>query len=66
MAPDDGAVMRWRIPDTESYPIYEVGLQLETADMAGVDGAIYLDYLRWDGAPDMTLLRPDTESVMLS
>jgi hypothetical protein len=64
VGPDGGAVLRWRIPDTESYPIYDIGLQLETADVAGVDGVIYLDYLRWDGAPDITLRRPDTESVM--
>ena len=64
VAPHDGAVMRWRVPDTGSYPIYDIGLQIETSDMAGVDGAIYLDYLRWDGAPDLTLRRPDTESVM--
>jgi ADP-ribosylglycohydrolase len=64
VAPHDGAVMRWRIPDTESYPIYDIGLQIETSDMKGVDGAVYLDYLRWDGAPDLTLRRPDTESVM--
>jgi ADP-ribosylglycohydrolase len=64
IAANGDAVMRWRVPETGGYPIYDIGLELETVSPAGVDGSIYLDYLRWEGAPDLTLRRPDTESMM--
>ncbi|MCS3894068.1 ADP-ribosylglycohydrolase [Bradyrhizobium japonicum USDA 38] len=53
------AVLSWRVPDTHSYPIFEIGLEIETSDPRGVDGALYLDYLTWTGAPDTILKRPD-------
>jgi ADP-ribosylglycohydrolase len=47
----------WRIPDTGSQPIADIGL-----DCAGVGenskGTVYLDYLTWDGEPDVVLTRP--------
>jgi ADP-ribosylglycohydrolase len=55
----DDAVLRWRIPDTNGYPIFEIGLELETREPRGVDGTVYLDYLTWSGAPDTKLYRPD-------
>jgi ADP-ribosylglycohydrolase len=53
------AVLRWRIPDTKGYPVFEIGLELETPDQLGVDGTVYLDYLTWSGAPEVKLERPD-------
>jgi hypothetical protein len=44
------AILTWRVPDTGGYPIFEVGLEIETRDRSGVDGVIYLDYLTWAGA----------------
>ncbi|MET3909926.1 ADP-ribosylglycohydrolase [Bradyrhizobium sp. S3.3.6] len=64
LAPSDGRVMQWKVPDTGGYPIYNVGLELEATNSTGVDGALYLDYVRWEGAPDLTLRRPDDDSVM--
>jgi ADP-ribosylglycohydrolase len=55
----DDAVLTWRIPDTNGYPIYEIGLEIETQDALGVDGTVYLDYLTWSGAPETKLHRPD-------
>ena len=55
----DGAILTWRIPDTNGYPIFEIGLELETQEQLGVDGTIYLDYLTWSGAPETKLYRPD-------
>jgi hypothetical protein len=57
-------VMRWRIPDTGGYPIYEIGVEIASDDPKGSDGTIHLDYLTWDGAPDLTLRRPDPQSAM--
>jgi len=53
------AVLTWRVPDTGGYPIFEVGLEIETRDQSGVDGVIHLDYLTWTGAPKTVLRRPD-------
>jgi ADP-ribosylglycohydrolase len=64
VAPGGDSVLQWRIPDTGSYPIYDIGLELSTSDSRGATGSLYLDFLRWDGAPDLTLRRPDTESLM--
>jgi ADP-ribosylglycohydrolase len=55
----DEAVLTWRIPDTNGYPIFEIGLELESHQPLGVDGTIYLDYLTWSGAPEAKLYRPD-------
>ena len=64
MAANGEAALRWRIPDTGSYPIYEIGIEVESREAAGTDGMLYLDYLTWDGAPDVTLRRPDEQSAM--
>ncbi len=53
------AILTWRVPDTGGYPIFEVGLEIETRDRSGIDGVIYLDYLTWTGAPKTVLRRPD-------
>lgn len=55
----DDTVLTWRIPDTKGYPIFEIGLEIETQDPLGVDGTIHLDYLTWSGAPEIGLRRPD-------
>jgi len=46
----------WHIGDTGSAPIAEVGLEISSERRA--DGSVYLDYLTWDGAPDVVLTRP--------
>ncbi len=42
----------WTIPDTEGYPIAEVGLEISSEHRA--DGTVYLDFLTWDGTPEAT------------
>ena len=46
----------WRIPDTKGAPIATIGVALRSTKRA--DGVVYLDYLTWTGAPDVTLARP--------
>jgi ADP-ribosylglycohydrolase len=53
------AILTWRIPDTNGYPIFEIGLELATQAPLEIDGTIYLDYLTWSGAPEIKLHRPD-------
>ncbi len=46
----------WRIAETGGAPIFEVGVELAAA--GGGDATAYLDYLTWDGAPEVSLGRP--------
>lgn len=46
----------WQVPDTGGAPIATVGLALRADTRA--DGSILLDFLTWDGAPEVTLKRP--------
>jgi ADP-ribosylglycohydrolase len=64
LSPRGEAVMRWLIPDTGGYPIFEIGVEIASHDPLGTDGTIHLDTLTWDGAPDVTLRRPDLQSTM--
>jgi ADP-ribosylglycohydrolase len=57
-------MLGWRLPDTGGYPIFDIGLEIEAHDHRGVDGTLYLDWLHWDGAPDVTFRRPDMTSEM--
>jgi ADP-ribosylglycohydrolase len=61
LAPGAETVLGWRIPDTGGQPIQSIGIALRS-QAAGASGAVRLDYLRWDGAPDLRLRRPDETS----
>jgi hypothetical protein len=61
LAPGAETVLSWRIPDTGGQPIQSIGIALRS-QAAGASGAVRLDYLRWDGAPDLRLRRPDETS----
>jgi len=43
----------WQVPDTRGQPIAEIGLECE-----GAGATVYVDYLTWDGEPDVVLSRP--------
>ena len=58
LSPGAETVLTWRLPDTGGEPIQSIGLVFHS-DGATTDGAILLDYLRWDGPPDVELRRPD-------
>jgi ADP-ribosylglycohydrolase len=47
------AELEWMIPNTHSQPIASVGIRCEASP-----GIVYLDYLTWEGAPNVTLTRP--------
>lgn len=46
-------LLAWRVPDTASAPVYEVGV--EVTGEKGASGVLYLDLLRWSGEPDTAL-----------
>jgi len=62
LTPGSGHAFEWRIPGTDGQPIAAIGLELDATRRA--DGTIYLDYLTWDGAPDVTLGRPRQGGTM--
>lgn len=56
LAAGEAAILTWRVPETHGYPIARVGLQVQ--GQGGHSGTVYLDYLGWDGAPDLAFIRP--------
>jgi ADP-ribosylglycohydrolase len=57
ISPGRVAELAWRIPDLGGAPVAEVGIAVEPVE-AGA-GAVYLDWLTWDGPPDVLLGRPE-------
>jgi ADP-ribosylglycohydrolase len=45
--------MDWTVPNTHSQPIAEIGIECK-----GQSGNLYLDFLTWEGDPDVILTRP--------
>lgn len=56
----------WRIPDTNSCPIAEVGLEIRPVAGFVEAGSVYLDYLTWEGTPTVRLSKPKQGGVMWS
>lgn len=55
-APGARITLSWRIPETGNQPVAYIGIEI--AGENGGSGTVYLDWLRWDGAPKMRLNRP--------
>jgi len=62
LPPGADAGFEWRMEDTGGNPIAELGVEISALQRA--DGAVYLDYLTWDGAPDVVLTRPADGGTM--
>jgi ADP-ribosylglycohydrolase len=56
LKPGSANAFEWRVCDMGSQPIARVGVEV-TAESAA-SGSVYLDYVAWDGTPDVTLTRP--------
>ncbi len=48
--------LSWRVPETGNQPIAAIGIEITGEN--GASGAVYLDWLTWQGAPNMQLNRP--------
>ncbi|MEE8399143.1 MAG: ADP-ribosylglycohydrolase family protein [Desulfobacterales bacterium] len=62
MKPGDTHTFEWRIEDMGGAPIAQIGVEIGSQHR--VDGTVYLDYVTWDGAPDVTLTRPTHRGTM--
>jgi len=58
LAPGNNALLAWRIPDTASQPIAQIGIEVATQEPT--EGTLYLDYLTWEGEPDVILTTPES------
>ena len=47
--------LEWQVPDLGGVPIASVGISISTESAS--DGVIHLDWLTWDGAPEVTFQR---------
>ena len=56
LAPGTEANLSWRVPETGNQPIAAIGIEIRGEN--GASGTVYLDWLTWDGAPNMQLNRP--------
>ena len=55
----------WQIPSRSGCPIYEIGVEIQPVDggRMPVSGTVYLDYLGWDGIPEVTFMRPENSRL---
>lgn len=62
LAPGDPCELTWRIPEIGGQPVAQIGLEVRAGN--GSSGTVYLDYLTWDGMPDVRLERPEGRGTM--
>jgi hypothetical protein len=55
IAPGEISEFTWKIPDTKYLPIVKIGVRLSSTQSPGT---VYLDWLTWDGSPDVTFACP--------
>ncbi|MCY3780385.1 MAG: ADP-ribosylglycohydrolase family protein [Chloroflexi bacterium] len=61
LAPGAEVELSWRVPETGNQPIACIGIEIIGEN--GASGSVYLDWLTWDGAPNMQLNRPILSEV---
>jgi ADP-ribosylglycohydrolase len=62
LAPGAHHEFTWRIADTGGAPITDIGVELSAPQRA--DGSVYLDFLTWEGEPDVVFTRPQAGGTM--
>ena len=58
LAPGADTTWEWSVPATGGAPIAAVGVEIYADAGPSTSGSLYLDYLGWEGAPDVALGRP--------
>jgi hypothetical protein len=62
LAPGAESVVQWTVPDLDGQPIQQIGLSLTSSERRA-DGTVWLDYLSWEGPPELNLRRPKQPSA---
>jgi ADP-ribosylglycohydrolase len=62
LRPESAHAFEWRVGDTGGQPIASIGVELTSESAAS--GSLYLDYVAWDGTPEVTLTRPAEGGTM--
>ncbi len=60
LRPGESQELAWPIPALDGQPVAEVGVEIRCP----AAGELYLDYLTWDGEPDVRLGRPAAGGTM--
>jgi ADP-ribosylglycohydrolase len=63
LAPGEDRVIEWTIPDLDGQPVQQIGVALAAAGPRA-DGVVWLDWLGWSGAPQLSLRRPNEPSSL--
>jgi len=61
IAPDEYRELTWTLPRFGGQPIAEVGIELRAERVT--TGSVYLDYLTWEGTPDVRFERPAGDGI---
>ena len=62
VSPGGETLFNWKVDPTDGDPIAAVGI--EVSSDAGASGVVYLDYLTWDGTPEVSLSKPSSGGTM--
>jgi len=62
IAPGRSVQLEWQIPDLAGAPAARIGISISSG--AAPEGVVYLDYLTWDGNPQVDFLRPAAPGTM--
>jgi hypothetical protein len=63
LAPGENHQLTWKIKEPQGAPVAEIGVELRPTGHSA-SGSVYLDYLTWDGAPDVVLTRTGSTDQM--
>src|SRR6266508_1959397 len=56
LPPGETVQLEWQEPDMDGAPISQIGISISSDEPA--EGVVLLDYLSWDGSPNLTFHRP--------
>ena len=62
VSPGSEVLFNWKVDPTDGNPIAAVGIEMSSD--AGASGVVCLDYLTWDGTPEVSLIKPSSGGTM--
>lgn len=62
LPPGETIQLEWQVPDLGGAPVAQIGISISSDKAA--EGVVYLDFLSWDGSPQVTFQKPTTPGTM--